>query len=79
MTSVFPGFSLELRKYGLGALEFPLEFVFACVDCVLCEFEGTSVSVDAIEGPQSLKKKLKKKEDSRENICALIPCKKDSL
>ena len=65
---MFPGFSLELRKYGLGALEFPLEFAFACVDCVLCEFEGTSVSEDAIERPRSYEKKLKEKEDSRENI-----------
>ena len=65
---MFPGFSLEPRKYRLGALEFPLEFAFACVDCVLCEFEGTSVSEDTIEGPRSCDKKLKEKEDSRENI-----------
>ena len=58
---MFPGFSLELRKYRL-------EFAFACVDCVLCEFEGTSVSEDAIEGPRNCEKKLKEKEDSRENI-----------
>ena len=57
---MFPGFSLELRKYGLGALEFPLEFVFACVDCVLCELEGTSISEDAIERPRSCEKKIER-------------------
>ena len=72
MTRVFPGFPLELRKYGLEALDSLLEFVFACVDCVLWESEWASISKDAIEGPWSREREnWKKKKILEEKISML--------
>ena len=55
------GFSLELRKYGLRALDSLLEFVFGCVDWVLWGLEGASISKEAIEGPRRWEKELSRR------------------